>query len=108
MAEGVYLTEFREGRCAVVSARLGIGWSISWPKEVFPWMWLWHVSGGETDAPFFGRNYNLAIEPFTSFPNTFDAVRAAGTQKRLGPGDSLDADLAVTVFTPGASGHSTV
>jgi len=105
VADGIYLTELREGRCSVVSGRLGLSWSITWPKEVFPWIWLWHVAGGETDAPFFGRNYNLAIEPFTSFPNSFEAVRAAGTQKKLQPGESLDADLAVTVFTPGAGGR---
>ncbi len=97
--DAAYLTDFREGWCAVTNGRMRVGFALTWPRSVFPWMWFWQVYGGELRAPWFGRTYNIALEPFTSFPNNLDAAMAAGTAPVLEPGTSLSATLRAIVYT---------
>jgi hypothetical protein len=98
IAEAAYLTDLREGWFTLTSQRHNLVFAMSWPHEIFPWVWYWKVAGGERAAPFFGRNYCVALEPFTSYPPHFEKVLAAGTQKTLAPQQSLEADLAVSIF----------
>ena len=98
IADGAYLTDFREGWCAITNQRMKLGFALTWPPSVFPWMWYWMVYGGELGAPWYGRTYNIALEPFTSFPNSLDSAMAAGTAPRLGPGASVSATLRAVVY----------
>lgn len=97
IAEAAYLTDLKEGWFAITSHRWRLVFALSWPREVYPWIWYWHVAGGERSAPFFGRNYNVALEPFTSYPNQFEKVLAAGAQKTLLPQESLEIDMTVSI-----------
>jgi len=98
-AEAAYLTGLKEGWFAITSQRWNLVFAVSWPKEVYPWVWYWHVAGGELSSPFYGRNYNVALEPFTSYPNQFEKVLAAGSQRTLAPYESLEVDLTVSVVS---------
>jgi hypothetical protein len=98
LAEAAYMTGLREGWFAITSRRHRLGFALSWPAAVFPWIWYWSVAGGEREAPFYGRNYCLALEPFTSYPTRFEEARAASTHRTLGPGETLEAHLAASVF----------
>ena len=97
--DAAYLTDFREGWCAATNQRQKLGFALTWPVMVFPWMWFWQVYGGELKAPWFGRTYNVALEPFTSFPNTLDKAMAAGTAPVIEPGASVSATLRAIVYT---------
>ncbi len=97
-AEAAYLTDLSEGWFALRSQRHQLAFTMSWPRELFPWIWYWRVSGGERNAPFYGRNYSLALEPFTSYPPNFKEAIAAGTQKTLRPQESLEGEISVSVL----------
>jgi len=97
--DAAYLTDFREGWCALTNQRMKLGFALAWPVAVFPWMWFWQVYGGELKSPWFGRTYNVALEPFTSYPNSLDAAMAAGTAPLLDPGASVSATLHAIIYT---------
>lgn len=97
LAEAAYLTDLTEGWFAITSRRHRLTFAMSWPCELFPWVWYWRVAGGERGAPFYGRNYCVALEPFTSYPTRFEEALAAGTHKTLATQQSLEAELSVSV-----------
>ena len=41
----------------------------NWDGNVFPYMWMWQVCGVLMDIRY-GRTYNLALEPWTSYPSS--------------------------------------
>lgn len=45
-----------------------VGFGMAWDKELFKYLWMWQVYGGHDDYPWYGRTYNCALEPFTSYP----------------------------------------
>ena len=46
-----------------------VGFGVVWPRETFPYVWYWQMFGGGVGYPWYGRTYNLGLEPFTSIPN---------------------------------------
>jgi hypothetical protein len=98
IAEAAYLADLKDGWFAITSHRRQLVFAMHWPREVFPWIWYWHAAGGERNAPFYGRNYCVALEPFTSYPPDFEKARAAGTHRTLKPQQSLEVDLTASVF----------
>ena len=93
-----YLHDLKGGWYAVTSGRLGVGFALCWPLEVFPYAGLWTVYGGAMGYPWYGTNYNLALEPFSSFPHGIDRAVEAGAAPVLGPGESQTAWLEATAY----------
>jgi len=57
------------------------------PCDLYEYVWYWGAFGGFEAAPFFGRNYNVGLEPCTSVPNAgLDSAIEAGTANTLQPG----------------------
>ena len=46
-----------------------MGFGFRYPTEVFKFLWYWHSFGGGFGYPWWGRTYNVGLEPFTSFGN---------------------------------------
>jgi hypothetical protein len=65
----VFASELAEGWAAACNPRLGVGFGMSWPLEVWPYLWIWQEFGGTVSAPWFGRAYALGLEPFSSIPD---------------------------------------
>jgi len=91
-ADMLYLTGLENGWYAITDQKKGVGFGLSWPLEIYPYLWIWQVAGGAFGYPFYGRNYNMALEPFSSLPGTgvAEAVRngtaislEAGGEKKL-------------------------
>jgi hypothetical protein len=94
-----YLMDLREGWYAVTNRHRNVGFALSWSHEVFPYLWFWQVYKGGFGYPWYGRTYNIGLEPFSSYPNTgLDGAIQTGTQIRLGPGQSLRASLRASVY----------
>lgn len=88
-SELVYLTGFGdEGRYRVNSSRHGLTFTLRWDATVLPYCWFWQEFGAITGYPWYGRHYNIGLEPFSSYPTNglADAV-ANGTAMTLGPGE---------------------
>ena len=82
--------------------RLGFG--LVFPKELFRYLWYWQSLGGGFGYPFYGRAYNVGLEPFTSYPNLgLEAAIENGTALLTQPGQRVTASIKAVVFT-GAQG----
>jgi hypothetical protein len=86
-SELVYLTGFGdEGQYAIRSARHNVAFRLIWDAKVLPYCWFWQEFGAITGYPWYGRHYNIGLEPFSSYPTNglADAVEN-GTAMTLEP-----------------------
>ena len=79
-----------------VKKKLGFG--LVWPLEVYPYLWIWQVAGGAFGYPFYGRNYNMALEPFSSLPG-------AGLAEAVKNGTALSLEAGEEVNLPDESSY---
>ena len=96
--EMCYLLDLKDGWYGLTNTRRGAGFGMRWDKDVFPVVWLWEVFGGGFGFPWYGRTYNLALEPFTSWPGGMDNALRARTVKTLEPGESLETSLLAVAY----------
>lgn len=69
-SEMLYLTGFELAQYKVVSPNKGLSVSVSWDKNVFPYLWFWQEFGAINYYPWYGRHYNIGLEPFSSMPTS--------------------------------------
>lgn len=68
-ADMVYLTDFEgDAYYEVINKRRKLSFGMRWDKELFPYVWMWQVCKGAEGYPWYGRTYNMALEPWTSYP----------------------------------------
>ncbi len=98
--DNCYLRDFKEGWIAVTNTRQQVGFGLAWDAEVFRYVWIWQALGGGLGYPWYGRTYNMGIEPWTSYPcaGLEEAVKR-GTAARLEAGQSLHSWLTATAYT---------
>jgi hypothetical protein len=97
--DNCYLKEFSEGWIAVVNHERGVGFGLSWDPNVFRYVWLWQAFGGGIGYPWYGRTYNMGIEPWTSYPCVgLEKAIQYGTALLLEPGHVLEAWLSAVAF----------
>ena len=109
----LYLTGLQQGWYALTNHRLGLGFAMAWPVEVFPVLWVWQELCGSRGYPWYHNAYALGLEPCTSFATTGLAglaeVIQAGRERHLSPGERLTTGLKATIFaTDGAPGVAEV
>ena len=66
-----------------------------------PFVWFWQEFGASKDYPWFGRHYNIGLEPFTSMPR--EGLAAAvenGSVQSLLAGASRPFTLQASVIEP--------
>lgn len=86
-----YGTGIKEGWCAITNTTTGVSCGFHFDPDVFRCCWLFATYGG-------WRNYNVAVlEPCTGYPLNFAAMQAAGRQRTLAPGESLETTVLFTV-----------
>jgi hypothetical protein len=88
-----------EGWYAITNTSRQVGFGMCWPLEVFPVLWFWQVYGGAYGPPWYGRNYNIALEPFSCVELTLPDAIQAGTAHLLEPGESLQARFLAVAYT---------
>jgi hypothetical protein len=94
-----YIGALKEGWYGLTNKRLKLGFGFIFPEDVFKYIWYWQEFGGGFGYPWFGRNYNVGIEPFTSYPNTgLEAAIKNGTALMFKPGQSVTASMKAVVF----------
>lgn len=71
----IFISEIEEGYYEILNERLKTGFFMEFPKEVFKYIWFWRIAKGSYNYPWWGRNYNIALEPFSSLPNLSDAIK---------------------------------
>ena len=98
--DNCYLSEFEQGWIAVSNTNKKVGFGLAWNPEVFRYIWIWEALGGGIGYPWYGRTYNIGIEPWTGFPcaGLNEAVQR-GTAMSLQPGQSVDTWLTAVAYT---------
>jgi len=80
----------------------GLSLSVSWDAAVWPYTWYWQNFAGDHDAPFFGCEYNIGLEPFNVPPKwTLAEAAARGAALKLEPHGSLSSWLTIEVMEGG-------
>jgi hypothetical protein len=92
------LTDLAAGWYAVRNERLGVGFGMSWPLAVFPALWFWQAYGGAYGAPWYGRTYLIALEPFSTARPTIADAMEDGTARLMRPGETLEASYLAAAF----------
>lgn len=98
----VILSDLRDGVYTVRNDDIDLAASVRFPEDLFEYIWYWQPFGGYEGAPYFGRNYNVGLEPCTSFPGSgLEAARENGTVNQLAPGatESATFELETTNVT---------
>lgn len=96
--EMAYLLGLSDGWYALTNTNRKVGFAMKWDKEIFPVIWLWEVFGGSFGYPWYGRTYNLALEPFTSHPGGMAAAMKKGTVPTIGAGETIETKLSAIAY----------
>lgn len=103
-AELIYLKNLSAGWYAVLDPDRKIGFGLSWPVDIFPYLWFWLVYGKAPGYPWWNRTYVVALEPWTSIPNDLSKAIEKGTQSKIKGGGQIKVSFSASVIT----GHDSV
>ncbi|MBU8864801.1 hypothetical protein [Paenarthrobacter aromaticivorans] len=69
--------------------------TMTWPKEVFPELWIWEESYAPGGYPWWGSEHIVAVEPHTTSP--FAPLNAEPDPFRVAGGETVHVDLTLAV-----------
>ncbi|HVL24557.1 MAG TPA: DUF4432 family protein [Thermomicrobiales bacterium] len=102
-SEIVYISGFADhhGWYEIDDPDTRIGSRVEWDARQMPYLWYWQEFGATTGYPWYGRNYNIGLEPFSSYPtNGLAEAVANGSALTLEPGEARDFWLTMTILDP--------
>jgi len=67
-SEMLYLCNLVDPKYIVKSPTTGLSVEVTWSRENFPYLWLWQEFGSAIEYPWFGKHFNIGLEPFSSYP----------------------------------------
>jgi galactose mutarotase-like enzyme len=97
VSDVMFLSGLSDGKFAILNPSINLGFLFEFPKEIFQYIWIWRVARGSFHYPWFGRTYNLALEPFSSLPNLTEAIKRKD-QLTLNPGETLSATCKASII----------
>ena len=90
--------QMKEGWYGITNPEIGIGFGMKWDVKIFKYLWMWAVYRGYYNFPFYGRTYNIALEPWSAIPDNLDDVIKLGRELELQPGKKLDTKFSAIVY----------
>jgi hypothetical protein len=90
--EFVYVRDLTDGWCALRRTRLGIGFGLVFPRDVFTSVWLFMTFGGWRGLE------TVVLEPCTTVPKDLNEAISRGTARHLEAGESLTCSVRAVVF----------
>jgi len=97
ISDVIFLSGLKEGKYEIINQRSSLGFRFEFPHKTFKYIWYWRIARGSFGYPWYGRTYNLALEPFSGKAILSEAVKN-NYQLTLDPGQSMSVDLLVTAF----------
>jgi hypothetical protein len=95
-----YMTEMPEGWYAVTNQETGVGFGLVFPVDVFQYLWFWRNLGGGWGYPWYGRCYNVGLEPCTSLSNGgLAGAIENGTARHFRAGETLSVTIRAVAYT---------
>jgi len=98
IAFNTFVKNLEEGWYGVTNLKTGIGFGLQWDISVFKYLCLWLVYRGFHDFPFYGRTYNIALEPYSAIPDNLDEAIRLGRALHLGPGQLIRTRFSAIVY----------
>ena len=94
-ADMLYITDFPEkANYRVYSGSKDLAYGMCWDGRRFPYMWMWLVCNGSYGYPWYGRTYNLALEPWSSYPSGgLNTAIENGSAMHMEPHEICETDL---------------
>ena len=93
IAEETTFVKVKEGWYSLTNPALGLRVRFEWDTSTFPWLWFWQ-NYWTPEYPFYGKAWNVAIEPATSLP-TILGDESARDSLVLGAGQSRTTRISV-------------
>ncbi len=85
MSEMLYIEGLREGWYEVENPKERLALRVEWDVEQMPYLWFWQEYGASGFYPWYGRHYNIGLEPFSSYPtNGLEEAVRNGTAMMVG------------------------
>ena len=95
-----YLTGFKDGTGSYTVTRpdTRLGMTVSWDAETLPYLWYWQQFGRIDGYPWYGRAWNVGLEPSSSYPtNGLPDAIANGSVLRIEPDGARSLWLTATI-----------
>lgn len=100
IADWVRLSGFTEGWYGITNGARHVGFGLRWDARVFRHLWFWHVFGGMPGYPWYGLNYNFALEPWTSYPDGgLSRAIENGSALKVGPRQTIDTRFLAVAYS---------
>lgn len=93
-----YLYGLKEGWYALTNTSMKLGIGLCWDVSIFPYVWYWQVCKGLPGYPWFGRTYNIALEPWTSMPSNIDEAKAKRATCLIKGYEKISTELKVVIY----------
>jgi len=94
----VSLEKMKEGWYGITNPEIGIGFGMRWDVNIFKYLWMWAVYRGYYNFPFYGRTYNIALEPWSAIPDNLDDAIKMGRELTLQPMQELNTKFQVIIY----------
>ncbi len=99
-----YLTGFRDGRYALRNPGRSVAIEVRWDAAALPYLWCWREAGASGGFPWYGRDYLLGLEPFSSYPTLgLAAAVDNGSALPFEPGESRCVEWSAAVIPNGSA-----
>jgi hypothetical protein len=101
-SEIVYIKDLPEGWYEIDNPKRDLGFRVEWDVRQMPYLWFWQEFGASRFYPWYGRNYNVGLEPFSSFPtNGIEEAVENDSALSVGPSETLGFALRAEVLEEG-------
>jgi hypothetical protein len=101
-SEIVYIRDLSEGWYEIDNPKKDLGFRVEWDVRQMPYLWFWQEFGASRFYPWYGRNYNVGLEPFSSFPtNGIEEAVENDSALSVGPSETLRFALRAEVLEEG-------
>lgn len=94
-----YIYDIPEGWYKLTSKTKNLTFQLHWDKNLFPVLWMWGCFGGTTEYPWYGRNYNLAVEPWSAIPQGPEQPDR-GVKLSLRPNETVSTGFQASLYRP--------
>lgn len=101
LSDIVYLTGFDDtGWYTIENKQSKMGVKVEWDAVHYPYLWYWQEFGATKGYPWYGRHYNVGLEPFSSYPThgLEEAIRN-GSALEIEPGEKKSFWMKLTPYT---------
>lgn len=106
MSEMLYLKDLSEGWYEVENPKKALALRVEWDVEEMPYLWFWQEYGASGFYPWYGRHYNVGLEPFSSYPtNGIAEAVSNGTAMLVGAREERRFSLRVEVLEGSEGGE---